>query len=144
MDLPGVGRTRRPFTLGARREARRERVSRGNPATASPTRWRWPCGVDRGPARSASGRPAKPAAQARPLGWSGSRARAWARDTPAPTTRAERVQQGVQVLSHHLALGDQPPTVANGVKQRLEDPHPGRTRAALARERHESGAVAVV
>jgi hypothetical protein len=58
--------------------------------------------------------------------------------------RAKRVELMVQVLAGHLALADQPAAVADGVKERIEGPALRRPSAALAGERDQGGAVAVV
>ena len=57
---------------------------------------------------------------------------------------AKRVQLVVQVLAGDLALGDQATTVADGVKQRIEDPTLSRPPSSLASERDKGGAVAVI
>lgn len=58
--------------------------------------------------------------------------------------RAKRIELMVQVLAGHLALADQPAAVADSVKKRIEDPALRQPSAALAGERDQSGAIAVV
>ncbi len=48
------------------------------------------------------------------------------------------------MLTQDTSLGDQPAAMSDGVEERLEDPLGGGTAAALAGERDQGGAVAVV